>query len=64
MCFKALEKSAAGDLGVACDVARRALPAASHTLGRLRDRLWEHLHAGLGDGSSSTGIPSAGSPTP
>ncbi len=36
-------------LGVACDVARRALPAATETLRRLRDRLWERLHAGLGD---------------
>jgi cysteine desulfurase len=36
-------------LGAACDVARRALPAASHALRRLRDRLWERLHAGLGD---------------
>jgi len=36
-------------LGAACDVARRALPAASHALRRLRDRLWELLHAGLGD---------------
>ncbi|HSF06806.1 MAG TPA: cysteine desulfurase family protein [Methylomirabilota bacterium] len=36
-------------LGAACDVARRALPAASHMLRRLRDRLWEQLQAGLGD---------------
>lgn len=36
-------------LGAACDVARRALPAATATLGRLRDRLWEHLRAKLGD---------------
>jgi cysteine desulfurase len=36
-------------LGVACDVARRALPAATVTLARLRDRLWGQLRAGLGD---------------
>jgi cysteine desulfurase len=36
-------------LGAACDVARRALPAATAALGRLRDRLWEHLRAKLGD---------------
>ncbi|MGH7307698.1 MAG: cysteine desulfurase family protein [Candidatus Rokuibacteriota bacterium] len=36
-------------LGVACDLARRALPAATETLRRLRDRLWERLHTGLGD---------------
>ncbi len=36
-------------LGAACEVARRALPAATDALRRLRDRLWARLHAGLGD---------------
>jgi cysteine desulfurase len=44
-------------LGAACDVARRALPAASHTMRRLRDRLWEQLQAGLGDGIVLNGHP-------
>lgn len=44
-------------LGAACDVARRALPAASHTMRRLCDRLWEQLQAGLGDGIVLNGHP-------
>ena len=36
-------------LGTACDLARQGLPAAAEKLRRLRDRLWEHLRAGLGE---------------
>jgi cysteine desulfurase len=36
-------------LGVACSLARRALPQASDQLRRLRDRLWQRLRAALGD---------------
>lgn len=44
-------------LGAACEVARRALPATTATLGRLRDRLWEHLRAGLGERVVGNGHP-------
>lgn len=36
-------------LGVACNLARQALPQASERLCRLRNRLWEKLRAALGD---------------
>jgi cysteine desulfurase len=36
-------------LGMACEVARHALPAATQRMKQLRDRLWERLHAALGD---------------
>ena len=44
-------------LGMACEIARRSLPAASERLRRLRDRLWERLRAGLGDRISLNGHP-------
>ncbi len=36
-------------LGTACAVARQALPQATQRLRQLRDRLWERLHAALGE---------------
>ena len=36
-------------LGMACLVAQQSLPQATETLRHLRDRLWERLHAGLGE---------------
>jgi cysteine desulfurase len=36
-------------LGEACRIARESLPQASERLRALRDRLWNHLQAGLGD---------------
>jgi cysteine desulfurase len=36
-------------LGAACALAERSLPGASDHLRRLRDRLWDHLHAALGE---------------
>jgi cysteine desulfurase len=36
-------------LGAACELARTALPAATKRLSALRDRLWDRLHAALGD---------------
>lgn len=36
-------------LGTACELARQALPETIAKLQRLRDRLWERLHAALGD---------------
>jgi cysteine desulfurase len=36
-------------LGVACELARAALPAATERLRRLRDRLWDRLREELGD---------------
>ena len=36
-------------LGEACRIARESLPQASERLRVLRDRLWNHLQAGLGD---------------
>ncbi|HEY7330047.1 MAG TPA: cysteine desulfurase family protein [Gemmataceae bacterium] len=36
-------------LGAACAIARQGLPQATQKLRELRDRLWERLHAGLGE---------------
>jgi cysteine desulfurase len=36
-------------LGTACTIARQGLPEASRRLRELRDRLWKHLQAGLGE---------------
>ncbi len=36
-------------LGAACEIARQSLPQATDRLRSLRDRLWERLHASLGD---------------
>lgn len=36
-------------LGMACELARQSLPAATDRLRGLRDRLWQRLKAGLGD---------------
>lgn len=36
-------------LGVACEIARHSLPAATDRLRRLRDRLWERLFQALGE---------------
>jgi cysteine desulfurase len=36
-------------LGTACEIARRGLPQVTARLKSLRDRLWDRLHAGLGD---------------
>src|SRR5207245_1827141 len=36
-------------LGKACEIARQSLPAATERLRQLRDRLWQRLHAALGD---------------
>jgi cysteine desulfurase len=36
-------------LGMACEVARKSLPATGLKMKQLRDRLWERLHAALGD---------------
>jgi cysteine desulfurase len=44
-------------LGQACEVARQALPTTTERLRHLRDRLWEHLRAGLGDKVSLNGHP-------
>ncbi len=44
-------------LGVACALARKALPAATATLRSLRDRLWERLRAGLGERVGLNGHP-------
>src|SRR5439155_5557780 len=44
-------------LGQACELARQALPEATERLRRLRDRLWERLHAGLGEDVVPNGHP-------
>jgi cysteine desulfurase len=44
-------------LGKACELAREHLPAATARLRQLRDRLWERLQAGLGDGVRLNGHP-------
>jgi cysteine desulfurase len=36
-------------LGTACQIAHQSLPQASEQSRQLRDRLWNHLRAGLGD---------------
>lgn len=36
-------------LGAACTLARQSLPEATQRLRALRDRLWQHLQAGLGE---------------
>jgi cysteine desulfurase len=36
-------------LGTACEIARKSLPDSSMRLKQLRDRLWDRLHATLGD---------------
>lgn len=46
-------------LGTACDIAKQALPAASDALRRLRDRLWQQLADGLGNGIVPNGHPEA-----
>jgi cysteine desulfurase len=44
-------------LGKACELARQSLPEATEKLRRLRDRLWERLRAGLGEGVVLNGHP-------
>src|SRR5207302_4277700 len=44
-------------LGEACRVARQALPAAAARLKELRDRLWQRLRDGLGEGVVLNGHP-------
>jgi cysteine desulfurase len=44
-------------LGKACELARQSLPEAAERLRRLRDRLWERLHAGLGENVVPNGHP-------
>jgi cysteine desulfurase len=44
-------------LGKACAIAREALPAATHRLRQLRDRLWDRLQAGLGEKVALNGHP-------
>ena len=44
-------------LGTACAVAQRSLPPATGRLRQLRDRLWEKLHAALGDRVTFNGHP-------
>lgn len=44
-------------LGAACDIAQRALPAATQRLTALRDRLWKKLSDGLGDRIALNGHP-------
>src|SRR5207302_2756574 len=44
-------------LGQACELARQALPEATERLQWLRDRLWERLHAGLGEDVVPNGHP-------
>lgn len=44
-------------LGVACELARASLPAASDRLRQLRDRLWQRLSAALGTGIVLNGHP-------
>lgn len=44
-------------LGTACAIARASLPAATERLRHLRDRLWDRLRAGLGDGVVLNGHP-------
>jgi cysteine desulfurase len=44
-------------LGTACEVARNLLPQATERLRQLRDRLWDRLRAGLGDGVTLNGHP-------
>jgi len=44
-------------LGKACALARRSLPEATEKLRRLRDRLWEQLREGLGNGVVLNGHP-------
>jgi cysteine desulfurase len=44
-------------LGVACDVARQALPQATERLRQLRDRLWQRLQTALGDRVVPNGHP-------
>ncbi len=44
-------------LGTACAVAGASLPAATERLRQLRDRLWDRLRAGLGDGVVLNGHP-------
>ena len=36
-------------LGTACEIAARTLPGATENLRTFRDRLWNRLHAALGD---------------
>src|SRR5262249_25575064 len=44
-------------LGAACAVAGASVPQATQRLGTLRDRLWERLRDGLGDGIVLNGHP-------
>jgi cysteine desulfurase len=44
-------------LGAACALARASLPAAGERLRQLRDRLWDRLRAGLGEGVVLNGHP-------
>jgi cysteine desulfurase len=44
-------------LGKACELARQSLPEATERLRRLRDRLWERLHTGLGEDVVPNGHP-------
>jgi cysteine desulfurase len=44
-------------LGTACEVARKLLPQATERLRQMRDRLWDRLRAGLGDGVTLNGHP-------
>ncbi len=44
-------------LGMACEIARRALPRATERLSQLRDRLWDRLRDGLGERISLNGHP-------
>src|SRR5262245_55971995 len=44
-------------LGAACAAARRSLPQATEHLRQLRDRLWDRLRAGLGEGVTLNGHP-------
>jgi cysteine desulfurase len=44
-------------LGKACALARESLPRATERLRQLRDRLWERLRAGLGEGVVLNGHP-------
>ena len=44
-------------LGKACAIARDSLPAATQRLQQLRDRLWDRLHAALGEKAVLNGHP-------
>jgi cysteine desulfurase len=44
-------------LGKACEIAGQSLPQATERLRGLRDRLWEHLRKGLGEGVVLNGHP-------